>query len=173
MFVEIYRGITLHPGTFAAVVSPEQAVTAALTGNHDLRRFLLLVLTGPGSRLGAGISGTFPDAEIRTITCAGQLLEGLRDAHHTIVLVGHDPALFDGCEETAAPVAAALRALGREALVILHTESRDPVFAALARNADRCLEIVPPDRTPAPSSRASAHSPGGHLPPAQTRLGVS
>jgi len=66
----------------------------------------------------------------------------LREASHTIVLVEHDPTLFEGAEKMLAPVAGALKDAGRESLVILYAPAIDRTFAALMRQADRIIEIA-------------------------------
>jgi hypothetical protein len=82
--------------------------------------------------------------------------------------------MFDGAEEMVPPVSAALRDVGREALVILYTPSVDRPFSALVRSADRIVQITP-DGDPSCRRHRSARpcSPGGLLPPAQTTLEVS
>jgi DNA polymerase I len=59
-----------------------------------------------------------------------------------VVFVEHDPSLFDGATNTLEPVAGALKEVGRESLVILYTPAMDRTFSALARRADRYIEIV-------------------------------
>ena len=143
MRIELRRGITLHPGTFTAVIAPQALILSALNGNPDLRRFLFLFVCGNYSRLLSGISRTSANFEVRRPFTADQLLTVLNEASHTIVFVEHDPTLFDGGERLLAPAAAALRDAGREALVVLYAPAMDRPFAALARQADRLI------RTPA------------------------
>jgi len=40
MLIELRKGMTLHPGTFNAVIAPEKVMASALTVSADLQRFL-------------------------------------------------------------------------------------------------------------------------------------
>jgi hypothetical protein len=152
MFVELSTGITLYPGTFTAVTGTGRSVIAALESNRDLRRFLSLFMCSPASRLLPEISRAVPHFETCIAPSAAQLLAGIQETRHSLVLIEHDPALFDGAEQMSVPVSAALRDLGREALVLLYAGIKDPSFAALARHADRYIEFIPP--VPQPDRRA-------------------
>jgi DNA polymerase I len=149
MLIELSRGITLHPGTFVAVIAPERRILAALNGSRDLGRFLFLYVSGNYSRLLSGITRTSGNFEVRRPFTADQLLTVIHESGHTILFVEHDPTLFDGAERLYEPVASALRQAGREALVILWAPAADRSFSALARRADRIVEIVQDDTIPA------------------------
>ena len=131
------------PGTFSAVIAPERVILAALNDNPDLQRFLFLFVCGNYSRLLSRIRRTSANFEIRRPFTADQLLTVLKEASHTIVFIEHDPTLFDDAERLLAPLAAALRDTGREALLILYSPTMDRSFAILARQADRLIEIMP------------------------------
>ena len=148
MLIELSRGITLHPGTFTAVIAPEKKILAALNGNKDLQRFLFLYVSGNYSRILSGISRTSGNFEVRRPFTADQLLSVVHESGHTVLFVEHDPTLFDGAERLYEPVASALRQAGREALVILWAPVCDRSFAALARRADRVIEIIADDTAP-------------------------
>jgi len=175
MRIELRRGITLHPGTFTAVIAPQVLILAALNGNPDLQRFLFLFVCGNYSRLLSGIGRTSANFEVRRPFTADQLLTVLNEAGHTVVFVEHDPTLFDGGERLLAPAAAALRDAGREALVILYAPAMDRSFAALARQADRLIELLPPGEMgqhPRPRDTRS-HRRGGPSSRVQQTLEVS
>jgi DNA polymerase I len=175
MLIELSRGVTIHPGTFTAVIAPEKKILSALNSNPDLQRFLFLYVSGNYSRILSGISRTSVNFEVRRPFTADQLLNVIHESGHTIVFVKHDPTLFDGEERLLDPVASALWQAGREALVILWTPVSDRSFAALTRQADRIIEIIPED--PAPDghgfhARGSCRE-GGGAPGAQRTLEVS
>lgn len=142
MLIELSRGITLQPGTFTAVIAPEKKILSALNSNRDLQRFLFLYISGNYSRILTGISRTSGNFETRRPFTADQLLAVIQESGHTILFVEHDPTLFDGAERLYNPVASALRQAGRESLVILWAPASDRSFAALARRADRIIEII-------------------------------
>lgn len=157
MLIELSRGVTLHPGSFTAVIAPERRILAALNGNRDLPRFLFLYVSGNYSRILTGISRTSGNFEIRRPFTADQLLSVIHEAGHTILFVEHDPTLFDGAERLYEPVGAALKQAGREALVILWAPASDRSFAALARQADRIIELIPDDQPAAARKFSAGH----------------
>jgi hypothetical protein len=175
MLIELSRGITLHPGTFTAVIAPEKKILAALNGNRDLQRFLFLYVSGNYSRILSGISRTSGNFEVRRPFTADQLLSVIHESGHTVLFIEHDPTLFDGADRLLDPVASALRQAGRDALVILWAPGNDRSFAALARRADRVIEIIPDDPAPGGygvSARRSGRT-GGGAPGAQRTLEVT
>ncbi len=145
MRIMLRKGITLQQGTFTAVIAPEPVILSAFNENPDLGRFLFLFLCGNYSRILSRINRTSSNFEIRRPFTADQLLTALKEASHTVIFIEHDPTLFDGADRLLVPVAAALRDAGHEALVILYSEVMDRSFAALARHADRVIEIVHAD----------------------------
>lgn len=142
MQIEIRKGLTLQPGTYSAVISPESVMIAALNSNADLQRFLFLYVSGNYSRILHGLSRTSSNLEVRRAFTAHQLFTTLREAAHTVIFVEHDPSLFDGAAAMTGPVADALREAGRESLVILYSPVPDRTFSALARTAGHYIEIV-------------------------------
>ena len=174
MLIELSKGITLHPGSFTAVIAPEKKILAALNSNTDLQRFLFLYICGNYSRILSGISRTSGNFEVRRPFTADQLLSVVHEAAHTVVFVEHDSTLFDGAEHLFDPISSALKQAGREAMVILWAPSNDQSFAALIRQADRIIEIVPegpaPDRFGFASQRSCRK--GGAVPKAQKTLEV-
>lgn len=174
MRIMLRKGITLQQGTFTAVIAPEPVILSALNDNPDLGRFLFLLLCGNYSRILSRINRTSSNFEIRRPFTADQLLTALKEAGHTVIVIEHDPTLFDGADRLLAPVAAALRDAGHEALVILYSPAMDRSFAALARQADRLIEIMPADE-PAYSGEYQSsrlRRQGSSPAPAQKTLGV-
>jgi len=173
MQIEIRKGLSLQPGTFSAIVAPEKALVAAINANPDLQRFLFLYVGGNYSRILSGVNRTAKNFDVRRAFTAHQLFTVLREAGHTIILAEHDPSLFDGAAAMLEPVAGALKDAGRESLVILYTPVADRTFHALARKADRYIEIVTEDQTrqPVRTSRIMRHC--GMRPACQRTLEVS
>jgi len=174
MLIMLRKGLTLRQGTFTAVIAPEPVILSALNDNPDLGRFLFLFLCGNYSRIISRINRTSSNFEIRRPFTADQLLTALKEASHTVIFIEHDPTLFEGADRLLAPVAAALRDAGHEALVILYSPAMDRSFAALARQADRLIEIMPADEPACGGQYQNSRSRGqGSSPvPAQKTLGV-
>jgi DNA polymerase I len=174
MLIMLRKGVILQQGTFTAVIAPEPVILSALNDNPDLGRFLFLFLCGNYSRILSRINRTSSNFEIRRPFTADQLLTALKDAGHTVIFIEHDPTLFDGADRLLAPVAAALRDAGREALVILYSPGMDRSFAALARQADRLIEIMQADEPVCgrPYQISRSHRKGSSPAPSQKTLGV-
>jgi DNA polymerase I len=172
MLIMLRKGLTLQQGTFTAVIAPEPVILSALNDNPDLGRFLFLFLCGNYSRILPHISRTSSNFEIRRPFTADQLLTALKEASHTVIFIEHDPTLFDGADRLLLPVAAALRDAGHEALVILYAPAMDRSFAALARQADRVIEILHADELTYRGQCQSSRSRRQGNVPAQKTLGV-
>lgn len=174
MLIMLRKGITLQQGTFTAVIAPEPVILSALNDNPDLGRFLFLFLCGNYSRILSRINRASSNFEIRRPFTADQLLTALKEASHTVIFIEHDPSLFDGADRLLAPVAAALRDVGHEALVILYSPAMDRSFAALARQADRVIEIMPAGEPAYSGQFRSSRSPRQDNSPVQSQktLGV-
>jgi len=174
MLIELRKGMTLHPGTFNAVIAPEKVMVSALNSNPDLQRFLFLYVSGNYSRLLNSIYRSSKNFEIRRSFTAHQLVTTLKEASHTVVLVEHDPTLFEGAQDLIPQIAGLLRDVGRESLVILYTPTMDSTFSGLIRQADHIIEIAKaedmPDSTPRHRSRSQRG--GDSRPCAQRTLGV-
>ena len=175
MLIELRKGMTLHPGTFNAVIAPGKVLVSALNSNTDLQRFLFLYVSGNYSQLLSSISRSSKNFEVRRAFTAHQLFTILKEASHTVVLLEYDPTLFDGAELMLPQIAGMLKEVGRESLVILYTPTIDRSFSVLMRQADHIIEIMPAydvsGTTPYRSSRSPRH--GGILPYAQQTLEVS
>ena len=145
MLIELRKGMTLHPCTFNAVIAPEKVMISALNNNMDLQRFLFLYVSGNYSRLLSSINRSSKNFEVRRAFTVHQLFTILKEVSHTVLLLEHDPTLFDGAEEMMSQIAGMLKDVGRESLVILYAPSIDRSFSVLMRQADHIIEIAPAD----------------------------
>lgn len=110
----------LHPCTFHEVIAHEKVVMiSALNNNKDLQRFLFLYVSGNYSRLLSSINRSSKNFEVRRAYTAYQLFTILKETNHTILLLEHDPTLFDSAEEMLPQIAGMLKDIGRESLVIV------------------------------------------------------
>jgi DNA polymerase I len=173
MQIEIRKGLALHPGTFNAVVAPEREIIAAINSNTELQRFLFLYISGNYSRILSGINRQSKNFDVRRGFTAHQLFTTLREAGHTVIFVEHDPSLFDGAVDMLEPVANALKEVSREALVILYAPVADRTFSALARKADRYIEIVAVEENRHPVRTSRTLRQCGLRPNGQRTLEVS
>jgi DNA polymerase I len=178
MEFELHPSVTLESGTFSVVTAPEELVLRGLNGTPALSRFLFLYVCGNYSRLLSGIRRRSAHFEVRRAFTLFQLLAILREAHHTILFLEHDPSLYDDAGPLVGEVAEALAEAARTALVVLYAPRPDPSLKALARRADRvfCLEGGGGGGGPGDAARAGRGPAraGRLLPPgsAQTTLEV-
>ena len=175
MLIELRKGMTLHPGTFNAVIAPEKIMISALNINTDLQRFLFLYVSGNYSRLLSSINRSSKNFEVRRAFTAHQLFTILKEVSHTVVLLEHDPTLFDGAENMIPQIAGMLKDISRESLVILYTPSIDRSFSGLMRKASHIIEFAPADDFVGTPQYRSPRSPrfSETLPYAQRTLEVS
>ena len=145
MLIELRKWMTLHPCTFNAVIAPEKVMTSALNNNVDLQRFLFLYVSGNYSRLLSSINRSSKNFEVRRAFTAHQLFTIMKEVSHTVVLLEHDPTLFDGAENMIPQIAGMLKDISRESLVILYTPSIDRSFSVLMRQACHIIEFAPAD----------------------------
>jgi hypothetical protein len=105
MEFELHPSVTLESGTFSVVMAPEELVLRGLNGTPALSRFLFLYVCGNYSRLLTGIRRRSAHFEVRRAFTLFQLLTILREAHHTILFLEHDPSLYDdaGSRSRGAP----------------------------------------------------------------------
>ncbi|HUK37512.1 MAG TPA: hypothetical protein VLV30_00175 [Methanomicrobiales archaeon] len=146
MEFELHPSVALESGTFSVVTAPEEAVLRGLNGTPALSRFLFLYVCGNYSRLLTGIRRRSAHFEVRRAFTAFQLLTILREAHHTVIFVEHDPSLYEDAGFAIGEVAGALAEAAREAAVVLYAPRPDPALRVLARRADRVFCIEAGDR---------------------------
>jgi DNA polymerase I len=105
MEFELHPSVTLESGTFSVVTAPEELVLRGLNGTPALSRFLFLYVCGNYSRLLSGIRRRSAHFEVRRAFTLFQLLAILREAHHTILFLEHDPSLYEdeGSRSRGAP----------------------------------------------------------------------
>ena len=175
MLIELRKVMTLHPCTLNAVIAPEKVMVSALNSNMDLQRFLFLYVSGNYSRLLSSINRSSRNFEIRRAFTAHQLFTILKEVSHTVVLLEHDPTLFEGAEEMMPQIAGMFKDISRESLVILYTPSVDRSFSVLMRQADHIIEIAPADDIVGTTLHRSSrsHRTSETLPYAQQTLEVS
>lgn len=142
MFIELRKGMLLYPGTFNAIIAPENVLVSAIKSNPDLQRFLFLYISGNYSRILTSIGRVDKNFEICRAFTAQQLYTILQNASHTIIFLEHDPTLFDGAEQMLPQISGMLKDAGRELLVILYSPSMDRAFSSLMRKADHIIEIA-------------------------------
>ncbi len=137
MDFELYPTVTLRPRSFCALIAPREMFIQALNRNLNLQRFKVLYVTGNYSAILSSLDRRFEALEIRRGFTVFQLMTILEEAHHSLILVEHDPLIYEGAQEMAEYVSQALKDAAKEAAVLLYAPGADPYFEELVRNADR------------------------------------
>ena len=175
MHLELRKGMILDPGTYNAVIAPEEVVLKAIHNNPDLQRFLFLYISGNYSRLLSSIGRTSNNFEVCRAFTAHQLFTILQNVSHSVVFLEHDPTLYEGAEQMLPTIGELLKDVSRESLVVLYAPAMDRSFYKLIRKADHIIEIAVEDQPPPhPVFRsAEARWKSGQVLPRQTTLEVS
>lgn len=137
-------GIPLQTGTFNVIISDERLLISALNASPELKRFMFLYVCGNYSRILSAIDTSSANFDMRRAFTAHQLVTIIREAYHTIVLVEHDPGVYEGASELVDTISRALTEISREALVILWAGRQDYRLNRLMRGADRVFYFAEP-----------------------------
>jgi len=81
----------------------------------------------------------------------------LEEAHHSLIIVEHDPMLYDDAAEMVEYVSHALSDAAKDASVLLYSPAVDPFLEDLMKNADRVFYFEGGPRA-APRMRAGNES---------------
>jgi hypothetical protein len=136
MDLRINDRIVLQPGRFYAIVAPIETMLAGLNNNPVLGRYTSILISGNFSRLLNGINRVSGNFEIQRAFTVHQLLTILREDDHSIVLVEHDPTLYDDAGDTKRLVPPTMKDVSRNCIFVLYAPVMDRSFAYLAHTAD-------------------------------------
>ena len=138
---------------------------------RELRRFRFLFISGNYSRILSSLGRENDNFEVCRASTAHQSFTILQSASHTVILLEHDPTIFEGAEEMLFKISGMLKDSGHESLVMLYSPSMDRSFNNLMQKADRIIEIAFDDEGAGRQHQGST-SPrwiqGSHLPQQRT-----
>jgi hypothetical protein len=137
MDFDLYPTITLRSRSFSALLAPRDMFIQALNRNLNMQRFRILYVSGNYSAILSRLDRRFEDLEIRRGFTVFQLMTILEEAYHSLILVEHDPLLYEDAAEMTEYVSLALREAAKEAAVLLYAPGADPYFEELVKSADR------------------------------------
>jgi hypothetical protein len=131
MDFELYPTITLRSRSFNTLLAPREMFVQALNRNLNLQRFRVLYITGNYSAVLSSLDRRFESLEIRRGFTVFLLMAILEEAHHSLILVEHDPLLYEDAREMTEYVSLSLREAAKEAAVLLYAPGADPYFEKL------------------------------------------
>ena len=145
MDFELYPTIVLRPRSFNALLAPREMFVQELNSNLNLQRFKVLYISGNYSVILSKLDRRLTELEIRRGFTVFQLMTILEEACHSLIIVEHDPMLYEDAQEMAEYVSQAMKEAAKDATVLLYASGADPYFEDLTRNADRIFyfEEVP------------------------------
>jgi hypothetical protein len=109
----------------------------ALNQNLNLQRFKVLYVSGNHSGILSKLDRKFTDLEVRRAFTTFQLMTILEEIQHSLVIVEHDPLLYEDAAEMVEYVSHALSDTAKEAAMLLYSPWSDPFLEELTKNADR------------------------------------
>lgn len=137
MDFELYPTITLRSRSFNALLATREMFIQALNRNLNLQRFKVLYVTGNYSGVLSGLDRRFNALEIRRGFTVFQLMTILEENHHSLIIIEHDPMLYEDAAEMTEYIAQAMVEAAKESTVLLYAPVADPYLEELVKNADR------------------------------------
>ena len=139
MDFELYPTITLRSRSLNVLVAPKEMLIQGLNKNLNLQRFKVLYISGNYSGILSKLDRRFTELEVRRSFTVLQLMTILEEAHHSLIIVEHDPMLYDDAAEMVEYISYALSDASKEAAVLLYSPAVDPFLEDLMKNADRAF----------------------------------
>jgi hypothetical protein len=139
MNLRINDRIILSPGRFYAIVAPVDIFLVGLNDNPVIERYTTIFISGNFSRLLNGINRNSGKFDIRRAFTVHQLLTILQEEYHSIVIVEHDPTLYEDAGEVKRVVPPTMKEVSRDSIFVLYAPKMDRSFAYLAHTADHLI----------------------------------
>ncbi len=137
MDFELHPAITLSFRAFHILVAPAQMLVEAMNGHLNLQRFEALYVCGNYSRILSGLDRKFTALEVRRAFTAFQLMTILEENRHTLLILEHDPLLYEDAREMVVFAALAMKEASKSSIVLLYSSASDPFLEEMTNYADR------------------------------------
>ena len=155
MDLELHPSITLQDRAWHILVAPLPMLAGALNRHLDLQRFEVLFVCGNYSRLLSSLDRRFTSLQVRRAFTVFQLMAVLEECCHSLLIIEHDPLLYQDAEEMVEYVSQAMRAAARESTLLLFSPASDPFLEMMTDYADRVFYFGRgPDAAPRPSAKS-------------------
>jgi hypothetical protein len=125
MDFELYPTISLRSRSFNVLQAPRELFIQALNRNLDLQRYKVLYISGNYSGILSKLDRRFQDLEIRRAFTVFQLMTILEEARHSLILIEHDPLLYEQAVEMTEYISKSMSDAAKEAAVLLYSPSTD------------------------------------------------
>jgi len=137
MDFELHPTVSLKERSFNVLVAPREHFIQMLNHNLNLQRYKVLYVTGNFSGILSSLHRRFTELEIRRGFTTFQLMTILEEANHSLIIIEHDPILYEDSAELVEYISQAMRQAAQEATVLLYSPGIDPFLEDLAKLADR------------------------------------
>ena len=139
MNFDLLPSVSIRPRSFNALVAPNEMFAKALNRNLNLQRFKVLYICGNYSTILSQLDRRFQDLEIRRAFTVFQLMTILEEARHSLIIIEHDPMLYEDAQRMVEYVSQGLHDAAKEAAVLLYSPGTDTFLEDMTRNADSIL----------------------------------
>ncbi|MGD0954151.1 MAG: hypothetical protein ABR985_17475 [Methanotrichaceae archaeon] len=123
--------------------SPNEMFAKALNRNLNLQRFKVLYICGNYSSVLSRLDRRFQDLEIRRAFTVFQLMTILEESRHSLIVIEHNPMLYEDAQGMVEYVSQGLHDAAKEAAVLLYSPGTDTFLEDMTRNADRDFDMGP------------------------------
>ena len=138
MDLELQSPLTIVPNSFNVLVAPLDVLVNSLNCNlKELQRLQVLYVSGNYSRILDKLDRRFTTLDVRRAFTAYQLMTILKEAYQTLIIMEHDPSLFEDSSEMAEYVGQALKEAAENSAVLLYSPWTDRHLGEISKFADR------------------------------------
>jgi DNA polymerase I len=138
MELELRSPLTLTPNSFSVLIGPDKMLVDSLNYNlKELERLQVLCVSGNYSRILDKLDRRFTELDIRRAFTTYQLMTVLKEAYQTLIILEHDPSLFEDATEMAEYVGQALKEVSNRSSVLVYSPWTDRHLDEISKFADR------------------------------------
>jgi len=159
MEIELLPSVTLLSNTFNVLVAPAEMLACGLNSHPELQRYQVLFVCGNYSRILSRLDRNFTKPDVRRAFTAFQLLTILKENHHSLMIVEHDPLFYEDASDMEEYLAIALRQTSRDATVLLFAPVIDRHLEKMTELADRVFCFYETQKTKS-RKKAETETPG-------------
>ncbi len=153
MDFELYPIIALRSRSFNAIIAPREMFIQALNSHLNLQRFKVLYVCRNHSGIPSSLDWRFDAPEVRRAFTVFQAMAALEESSNTIVVIEHDPLLYEDASEMTEYISQAMREAALDVAALLYSPGADPHLEELIKNEDRVFYF---DEGPQPEARNAA-----------------
>jgi DNA polymerase I len=99
MDIELHPSVSLTPDTFSILVAPGEVLADAINGHQELQRYKTLFICGNYSRILSRLDRNVTVLDVRRAFTVSQHMTILEKSHHSLLIVEHDPLLYEDAGE--------------------------------------------------------------------------